>query len=48
VSAQSEQERARQAYAAGRKSRDAEAVQRGQDNARIDGAATGSQGGGAG
>jgi hypothetical protein len=41
-----EQEKARQAYAAGREQRDADGVQMGQDNARIDGAATGSQGGG--
>jgi hypothetical protein len=47
VSAQTEQERARRAYAAGREQRDAEAVQRGQDNARINGAATGARGGGA-
>ncbi|MGW3971157.1 hypothetical protein ACWEFD_17895 [Streptomyces ardesiacus] len=46
MSAQSEQERARQAYAAGRESRDADDVRMCQDNARIDGAAT-SQGGGA-
>ncbi|MDH6489612.1 hypothetical protein [Streptomyces sp. SAI-127] len=36
-----EQEKARQAYAAGREQRDGDAVQMGQDNARIDGAATG-------
>ncbi|MDI9836244.1 hypothetical protein [Streptomyces sp. KAU_LT] len=47
MSAQSEQERARQAYATGRKHRDANDVRMGQDNARINGAATGSQGGGA-
>ncbi|MGX1301395.1 hypothetical protein RKD35_002883 [Streptomyces albogriseolus] len=47
MSAQSEQERARQAYAAGRERRDGGAVRMGQDNARINGAATGSQGGGA-
>jgi hypothetical protein len=41
-----EQERAAKAYAAGRERRDPEAVQRGQDNARINGAATGSQAGG--
>ncbi|WP_411092263.1 hypothetical protein [Streptomyces sp. 049-1] len=47
MSAQNEQQRARQAYSAGRESRDGDAVRMGQDNARIDGAATGSQGGGA-
>ncbi|WP_309318843.1 hypothetical protein [Streptomyces salinarius] len=40
-----EQERAAEAYEAGRAQRDREAVQLGQDNARIDGAATGSGGG---
>ncbi|MEV0016639.1 hypothetical protein [Streptomyces tendae] len=45
MSTQSEQERARQAYAAGRESRDADDVRMGQDNARIDGAATGARGG---
>ncbi|MFK0063402.1 MULTISPECIES: hypothetical protein [Streptomyces] len=47
MSAQSEQERARQAYAAGREQRQGGNVQQAQDNARINGAATGSQGGGA-
>ncbi|MCX4458519.1 hypothetical protein OOK58_42155 [Streptomyces sp. NBC_01728] len=47
MSAQAEQERARQAYAAGRPQRESEDVQMGRDNARIDGAATGAQGGGA-
>ncbi|MER7835308.1 hypothetical protein ABTY98_05195 [Streptomyces sp. NPDC096040] len=47
MSAQNEQERARQAYAAGRDQRHSSNVQQGQDNARINGAATGAQGGGA-
>ncbi|MFF4900505.1 hypothetical protein [Streptomyces sp. NPDC001068] len=47
MSAQSEQERARRAYTASRDQRDSGTVQEGQDNARIDGAATGAQGGGA-
>ncbi|MFD5570407.1 hypothetical protein [Streptomyces cadmiisoli] len=47
MSAQTEQERARRAYAAGRESRNGDAVRMGKDNARINGAATGSQGGGA-
>ncbi|MFJ4469526.1 hypothetical protein ACIP2X_18815 [Streptomyces sp. NPDC089424] len=47
MSQQNEQQRARQAYAEGRGRRDGDAVRMGQDNARINGAATGSQGGGA-
>ncbi|MEU5498484.1 hypothetical protein [Streptomyces griseofuscus] len=48
MSAQSEQARARQAYAGGREQRDSGNVQRAQDNARINGGATaGSQSGGA-
>jgi hypothetical protein len=47
VSAADEQRKAAQAYTAGRERRDKAAVQRGQDNARIDGAATGAQAGGA-
>lgn len=42
-----EQEKARQAYAAGRAQRDHDTVQQGRDNARINGAATGTRGGGA-
>jgi hypothetical protein len=42
-----EQERAAKAYEASRDQRGAEDVQLARDNARIDGAATGSQGGGA-
>ncbi|XVV35010.1 hypothetical protein ACQPXT_13580 [Streptomyces sp. CA-100214] len=41
-----EQERAAKAYEAGRESRDPDVVQLGRDNARIDGAATGTQAGG--
>ncbi|MFJ4627128.1 hypothetical protein [Streptomyces sp. NPDC088847] len=40
-----EQERAAKAYQNGRDQRDPDAVQMGRDNARIDGAATGSAGG---
>jgi hypothetical protein len=47
VSAKTEQERARQAYAAGRDRRDGDAVRTGQGNARINGAATGARSGGA-
>ena len=48
MSAQTEHERARQAYAAGRAQRDRGAVRMGRDNARIDGANTSgsNQGGG--
>ncbi len=42
-----EQERAAKDYAASRDQRDPDAVQMGRDNARIDGAATGSTSGGA-
>lgn len=46
MSATSEQEKARQAYAAGRAQREGGNVQQAQDNARINGAAN-AQGGGA-
>ncbi|PSK52430.1 hypothetical protein B0E38_04756 [Streptomyces sp. 111WW2] len=44
MSAQSEQEKARQAYEAARARREAEAVRMAQDNARINGAAGGGNG----
>ncbi|MEV6738650.1 hypothetical protein AB0N14_17645 [Streptomyces sp. NPDC051104] len=37
MSAQSEQQKAREAYAAGRQQRESGAARMGQDNARIDG-----------
>ncbi|MFF1468000.1 hypothetical protein [Streptomyces mirabilis] len=48
MTTQTEQERARQAYAQGSEQRESRDVQRGQDNARIDGSNTsGSNPGGA-
>lgn len=47
MTAQTEHARARQAYAVGRDQRNSGNVQQGQDNARINGAAIGAQGGGA-
>ncbi|MEU0950469.1 hypothetical protein ABZ379_48800 [Streptomyces canus] len=41
MSVQTEQQQARDAYAQGRTQRDGDAVQMGRDNARINGAATG-------